>query len=200
MSTLEIIAASIGIIYVLLEYKASVWLWVAGFMMDICYCYIYFQSHYYANGALYVYYMIVSLWGGILWLRNRKKAQSEQSDADQVRSMPRKEWWPVLGASVVLTVVLAMVLQYFGESEMAWLDGATAALSCVGMVLMAKKYYQQWIFWIVTDPIYVVFMVMSHMYFLAGMYAFYTLISIMGYYRWKKMNRNTHEYGKKVSL
>mgnify|MGYP003290375234 CR=1 FL=1 len=189
MSTLEIIAASIGIIYVLLEYKASVWLWVAGVLMDICYCYLYFKSHFYANGALYVYYMIVSLWGIMLWLRNRKKAQEEQSDADQVRSMPAKGWLPVVGASIALTIVLAMVLQRLGESEMVWMDGATAALSCVGMVLMAKKYYQQWLFWIITDPVYVVFMLMSHMYFLAAMYAFYTVISIMGYYRWKGLNK-----------
>ncbi|MCQ2300539.1 MAG: nicotinamide riboside transporter PnuC [Bacteroidales bacterium] len=187
MSPLEIIGAILGIIYVLLEYKASLWLWLFGFLMDVCYTIIYLQAHYYANAALYVYYMATCLWGACLWLRSRKKAQ-EQGEEDVVKSMPAKGWIPVVLCSAALTVVLAFVLQRMGESQYVWFDGLTAALSCVGMIVMAKKFYQQWVFWIVTNPIYVVFMAMSGMYFLAGMYAFYTIISILGFVRWKKMS------------
>lgn len=187
MSPLEITGAVLGIIYVLLEYRASLWLWLFGFLMDVCYTVIYFQSHYYANGALYIYYMIACLWGASLWLRNRKRAQ-QQGEEDGVRSMPLRGWIPVAVVSALLTVILAWLLQRMGESQYAWLDGLTAALSCVGMVVMAKKYYQQWLFWIVTNPIYVVFMALSGMYWIAAMYAFYTVISVMGYVRWKKMS------------
>lgn len=156
--------------------------------MDICYIIIYFQSDYYANGTLYIYYLLACIWGASLWLRNHKKAQ-QQGEEDSVKSMPRKAWIPTIVASALLTVLLAWILQRMGESQYAWLDGLTAALSCVGMILMAKKYYQQWIFWIVTDPVYVVFMILSGMYWLAAMYAFYTVISVMGYIRWKKLSK-----------
>lgn len=188
LSPLELIGTVIGIVYVLLEYRANMWLWVAGFLMDVCYCIIYFQSHYYANTGLYLYYMVCCVIGGLMWLRNRKKAQEEQSDADGVKSMPLWGWIPVTIASALLTWLLWFVLQQMGESENAFFDGLTAALSCVGMVLMTKKYYQQWIFWIITNPMYIIFMIKAQMYGLAVMYGFYTVISVMGYLRWRRLS------------
>ena len=183
MTPLEIIAAAIGIVYLLLEYRASVWMWLFGLGMDVCYCYLYWQSQCYANAGIYVYYAAMCVWGGLLWLRNLRH------DEGQVRSMPPKAWLPVGVASVGLTLLVAWLLQFTNESQYLWFDALTAALSIVGMVLMAKKYYQQWVFWLITNPLYVVFNLIIGMPALALMFAVYTVVSVLGIIRWKKMSQ-----------
>jgi len=41
MQTIEIIGAVIGIIYLILEYKANKWLWPVGVLMPIVYVWIF---------------------------------------------------------------------------------------------------------------------------------------------------------------
>jgi nicotinamide mononucleotide transporter len=194
MTTIELIGALLGIAYVLLEYKASMWMWLFGFLMDICYCYVYFNGHLYANATLYVYYLVMCIVGAAAWMRNRKKAQREDSKADAVRSMKPWGWISVAGMTAALTLLLVYALSALAESQTVWLDALTSSLSCVGMILIAKKYYQQWLVWIIVDPVYVVLSLRTAMYPLAAMYLFYTIISIMGYIRWKRLNKTATEH------
>ena len=158
-------------------------MWVFGLAMDVCYGYLYLRPHCYANAGIYAYYAVVCVWGGLLWLRNIKK------DEGQVRSLPRRAWLPVILASAALTLTVAWLLHFTDESQYLWFDAVTAALSIVGMVLMAKKYYQQWLFWIVTNPLYVVFNLIIGMPALALMFALYSVVSVMGFAKWKKMSQ-----------
>jgi nicotinamide mononucleotide transporter len=68
-----------------------------------------------------------------------------------------------------------------------WLfDGISTALSIVGMWMLAKKYYQQWILWIIVEPIVIATSLQAEMYATALLYVVYTVIAIMGYIKWKK--------------
>lgn len=179
---IQIIASLIGIIYLLLEYRASVWMWLFGLVMDLLYGWLYLQSHCYANAAIYLYYMVVCLWGGLLWLRRRQREEAPTC------SMPRRGWLWVGLASVGLTAGLAWLLNLLGESNYALFDALTAALSIVGMVMMARGYYQQWLVWIVVNPLYVLFNLLVGMPWLALMFGVYSVVSVMGFRRWKRLS------------
>ena len=58
-STLEIVAAIIGFIYLVLEYKASTWLWLFGIISPILYTYATHDS----PGAIEGYYATAALSG-----------------------------------------------------------------------------------------------------------------------------------------
>ena len=179
---LGLIASLIGIIYLLLEYRASVWLWAVGFVMDALYCWIYLDGQFYANAGIYLYYMAVCLWGGWLWLRRRQREEAPTC------AMPRRGWLWVGMATAVLTAGLTWLLGLLGESELALLDALTSAASIVGMVMMARGYYQQWVVWMVVNPIYVLFNLLAGLPWMALMFAVYSVVSVLGYRRWKKLS------------
>ena len=52
---IEIVAAAIMLIYLWLEYKASIWLWPVGVVIPLFYIYIYFINKFYADMGINIY-------------------------------------------------------------------------------------------------------------------------------------------------
>ena len=48
--TLEIIGTVVGILYLWLEYRASIYLWIAGIIMPAVYIFVYYDAGLYADG------------------------------------------------------------------------------------------------------------------------------------------------------
>lgn len=196
VSLIEMVGAVVGVIYLVLEYRANRWLWLFGALMPLFYIYINFKSGIYANGALNIYYLFASVYGAICWLRTARKEETGAEET-HLKSLPHRRIAPVMIAVTVLTAVLALLLKVLGESTMAWLDGFTSALGVVGMLLMAKKYYQQWICWLIVNPLMVVLYLLHGNYPSMVMYLFYCLFATLGYLRWKRLYE---EDNKKNSL
>lgn len=192
LSLIELLGAVTGIIYLVLEYRANRWLWLFAVLMPLFYIYINFKSGIYANGLLNVYYLVVSVYGGISWLRTADKSDAG-AEEKHLQSMPRRLVLPVVAAVVLLTVALSLTLKALGESQVAWIDGFTSALGVVAILLMVKKYYQQWICWLVVNPLMVAMYLLSGNYPSAVMYVCYCVFSVLGFLHWKRMYE---EYGK----
>ena len=79
---IEYIGVAIGLIYLFLEYKASLWLWPVGVVMSLLYITIFYQSKFYADAGIYAYYLGANIYGLIEWKRNRK------SEHEKVVEMP----------------------------------------------------------------------------------------------------------------
>ena len=71
------------------------------------------------------------------------------------------------------------------------LDSFTNALSFVGMWALARKYLEQWFFWIVVDVVCCFLYIQKGIPFKAGLYGLYVVIAIAGYYKWKQMLKIT---------
>ena len=56
MDYLEIVGTAIGVAYLYLEYKASIWLWIAGIIMPAVYLVVYYRAGLYADFGINVYY------------------------------------------------------------------------------------------------------------------------------------------------
>lgn len=191
MDKIEIIGAIIGIIYLILEYKANSWLWLFGVLMPLFYIYLFFHNTLYANAVINIYYVGASIYGFWNWKKMEAEKAKGQMDegASVISSMPKRAWWPILGLLAICTAVLTWVLQLLGESNVALLDGFTAALNVVGMYMLAKGWYQQWLCWIIVEPIMVILSLMTGMYPTAVMYLVYCVIAVLGYLRWRREAR-----------
>lgn len=88
---------------------------------------------------------------------------------------------------VVTLVLIAWVLTEFTNSDVPWSDSFTTALSIVGMWMLARKYVEQWLVWIVVDVVCCGLYVYKELYFTAGLYGLYALIAIGGYKKWIRM-------------
>ena len=53
--------------------------------------------------------------------------------------------------------------------------------------MMARKIAEQWLVWFIVDVVCVVLYVYKGIYFYAGLYTAYTVVSVLGYRKWLRM-------------
>ncbi|MBQ2032984.1 MAG: nicotinamide mononucleotide transporter, partial [Alistipes sp.] len=70
---LQVVGVALGLLYLYLEYKANIWLWVVGIIMPIVHGALYFKSGLYADCAMQVYYILAGLYGLAVWARGNSK-------------------------------------------------------------------------------------------------------------------------------
>lgn len=186
MQTIEIIGAVIGLVYLYLEYKADKWLWPIGVLMPVVYIWIFFQSKFYADMGINVYYFFASIYGWIHWTRHKKETEQELP----VTHTPRSYVLPLIATGVVLFALIAFVLVRFTDSPVSIGDSFTTALSILGMWMLARKYVEQWAFWFVVNIVSSGLYLWKGLYPTALLFAIYTVISLFGYFKWAKMAKN----------
>lgn len=193
MNYLEIIGTLVGLIYLWLEYKASIWLWVANVVMPAIYVVVYYEAGLYADFGINIYYLIISFYGIFWWWKGRRKTDTgrptEGKDAEElpISHTPRQMWARLGVASVALLVLIAFILIRYTDSTVPWMDSLTTALSIVAMWMLARKYVEQWMVWMVVDAVSAGLYVYKELYFTAGLYALYTVIAYFGYKEWKRL-------------
>lgn len=193
MNYLEIIGTLVGLIYLWLEYKASIWLWVANVVMPAIYVVVYYEAGLYADFGINIYYLIISFYGIFWWWKGRRKTDTarptEGKNAEElaISHTPRQMWAQLGVASVALLVLIAFILIRYTDSTVPWMDSLTTALSIVAMWMLARKYVEQWLVWMVVDAVSAGLYVYKELYFTAGLYALYTVIAYFGYKEWIRL-------------
>ena len=182
MQTIEIIGAVIGIIYLILEYKANKWLWPVGVLMPIVYVWIFFESKFYADKGINIYYFFASIYGWVRWNRGKDK----RNELPIVHT-PTRYALPLAVVGVILFSAIAFVLVRFTDSPVPYGDAFTTALSIVAMWMLAQKYVEQWWLWFVVNVVSCGLYVWKGVYPTAGLFTIYSVVSAFGYYKWKRM-------------
>lgn len=170
-----------------LEYRASIYLWVAGIIMPAIYIFVYYEAGLYADFGINVYYLLAAVYGWIVWKYRKGRKESTQAVELPITHMPVNRYVPLVCVCVVSWFVMAYILANYTNSDVVWLDSFTTALSIVGMWQLAQKYVEQWLSWIVVDVVSVGLYIYKELYFTAGLYALYAIIAIFGYLKWKRM-------------
>ena len=186
MNYLELAGTIIGLIYLWLEYKASVYLWIASVIMPAVYIVIYYQAGLYADLGINVYYVFASVYGLICWMLG-SKGNDEKKEELKITHTPKKMYLPLTAVTAVLTYLIAQILINFTDSNVPWADSFTTALSVVAMWMLARKYAEQWLAWIVVDIVCTLLYVYKGLYFTSMLYAIYSVIAYFGYLKWKRM-------------
>lgn len=77
MHWLDITTTVLGLAYILLEYKASMWLWLVGFVMEVLDIVLYYQSGLYADCGMEFYYLFMTVYGVWAWKFGKKRNQKD---------------------------------------------------------------------------------------------------------------------------
>ena len=96
MNYLELFGTLVGLVYLWLEYRASIYLWLACIIMPAIYLVVYYQAGLYADFGINVYYLIASVYGWIVWSRGRKKHDAQQEEKEiPITRMPFRKYFPL---------------------------------------------------------------------------------------------------------
>ena len=185
---LDILTTVLGLIYILLEYRASVWLWLFGIIMPALDIYLYWSHGLYGDAGMACYYVLAAIYGFAIW--KFKKTRKTHKELPIIR-MPRDKYLPVAACFFLAWGVTYYILIRWTNSTVPLQDSFTNALSFVGMWALARKYVEQWLFWIVVDAVCSVLYIQKGIPFKAGLYGLYVVIAVVGYFKWMKMRKIT---------
>ena len=196
MDVFEIVGATIGIAYIVSEYRADRWFWPLSLLMSAFYAVIDFTNGIYANGAICVYNFVMSIYGILVWRGIIQKRKVDNGGERHISSCPRGYWWQIVGLTVLLSVLLTWLLGYLNQStytlpsgriiHLAVLDGVSSSLTIVGMLMLAHKWWQQWFCWMIVEPMMIVIFILTGNYASAVLYAVFEVFCILGAIKWKK--------------
>ena len=87
---------------------------------------------------------------------------------------------------VVVTLSWGFLLGRFTDASLTYADSALTIASLIAQWMMARKYLENWIIWIVADACYVVMYFYKDLHLTAVLYFVFLLLAIMGYVQWKR--------------
>ncbi|KAA8999888.1 nicotinamide riboside transporter PnuC [Affinibrenneria salicis] len=173
---------------------------------------IFFQIQLYASLLLQIFFFAANIYGWYAWSRKTEDRQAEL----KIRWLSLSgvlSWGAICVVAIaVMTVYIDGVFAFLTSITVSALGGAginvampqlspdafpfwdstMMVLSIVAMILMTRKYVENWLLWVVIDVISVVIFASQGVYAMALEYAILTLIALNGSWLWVKGARENH--------
>jgi nicotinamide mononucleotide transporter len=193
---LEWIAIVFAVAEVFLAKSNKVQLYPAGIISTAIYTWLFVRpgTKLYADAMLNSYYLIMSIYGWVLWGRRA-------ADQHQLRvSYCTKKDWIVVGLFVslgwwvlyfLLTRGFVAMFPWYTPSDVALVDAFVSATAWAGMWLLAKRKIENWLLLNVSNLIAIPLYVYKGMPFTAALTLFLFIVAIFGYLEWRKIYNTT---------
>ncbi len=187
-SWLEFVAVVLGIASVWYARRENILVYPTGIVSVLIYVFICFNARLYADSGINFFYFVMSVYGWYNWTR---KGESDEVLHISVNS--RKQQF----SGIVLTfasywLILGMIWLFnradtvYMGSWVPWVDSFTTAIFLVGMLLMARKKVENWIYWIIGDVISIPMYFMKGLVFTSFQYLVFLILAILGLIEWRR--------------
>ena len=186
---LDILGFMVGLVYLWLEYKASIWLWLASVIMPAIDMVLYFKAGLYADFGMAIYYCLAGIYGWLSWryFKTRRQLEEARRTERPVSHFRRSHILPSVLALGLLWFGIWWVLARWTNSTVPLADAFTTALSIVALWALAQKYAEQWLLWLAVDIVCCILYVRKGIPFKAAIYGLYSVVAVFGYMKWLKM-------------
>tara|TARA_Y100001970_G_scaffold182396_1_gene221915 strand:- start:213 stop:776 length:564 start_codon:yes stop_codon:yes gene_type:complete len=176
---LEIFAVIFAFLYLFLAMKQHIACWYAAFISTFLYILIYWDVSLYMESVLNVYYLVMAMYGWSNWNRKSK------TNKNYVIS------WSYLNHLIVVVLILILTIIsgfYLSKTDAVYpyLDSFTTWASVTTTFMVAQKVLSNWIFWIIINSVAIFLNLDRELYFTVYLLLIYQLMSVFGYYQWRK--------------
>lgn len=185
----EIFGTVMGFLYIYLSIREKAALWIVGFLTSLAYVYVFFKSKFYADMSLQVYYLLVSVYGLLYWIQGNKQAAANDKDKLPIQTTDFKLKVILFIFFLILFVIMGFILDKYTDSPVPWWDSFTTSASIVATWMLARKYLEQWLIWIVVDFVSMVLYIVKGLYPTSVLFLFYTVLAVVGYFQWLRSYR-----------
>ena len=143
-----------------------------------------FSAGLYAEIALQIYYLVMSIYGWWFWMSNKTAKEQPISNTTMA------EW------KVVLTIVFAgfflfyFLLRSITDSDVPVWDAWVTSTAWAGMWLLAKRKIENWILLNISNLFAIPLLIHKDLYLFAALTTFLFVIAIFGFLKWKKIMKS----------
>ena len=176
-----------GMVCVVLTARGKISNYYFGIVNVILYAYLAYNQSYYGEVMLNLLYFLPFQFIGIyIWGKHKN-----ENNVVKVKTMSNKLRL-LLGVIATFGVIgYGLFLQYLNGS-LPYVDSISTVFSVIAMVLMAKRYVEQWILWIIVDVVsiimwLIVFLQNGNDVSILLMWSAYLVNAVYGFYNWNKL-------------
>lgn len=183
------LAVALGVTEVLLARKNNILLYPAGIVGTLISILLLLEVHLYAESILNVYYVVMSVYGWVYWIKKRDEPPVKVSYSS------KQEWTISIAISVIGWVFFYVLLKnlpakYFTPSNVPIWDALISSTAWAGMWLLARRKIENWIFLNISNLFAMPILFYKHLPMFALLTAFLFVVAIFGYFDWKKDIKN----------
>jgi nicotinamide mononucleotide transporter len=179
MSPWELAAVLLGIAYLLLAMRESLWCWYAAFVSTAIFLWLFWRVGLLMESALQVYYLAMAVYGWWHW-RHGTGGGNE---------LPISRWSGRQHAAAVAGILVASLasgalLARYSSAALPYLDSFTTWGSILTTWMVARKILENWLYWLVIDSVSIYLYLDRALYLTALLFAAYVVIVLFGYRQW----------------
>lgn len=178
MTVLDLLALVFGILGVLFTIKENIWCWLADIISVSIQGFVFYKARLFGDFSLQIFYFFTGIYGWFYWNKNNTKEF-------KVSRMSNKNWILVISGNIILSILLYPILNYF-KTDQVIIECILTSSSLIGTYMMAKKWLENWIFWMLIDLAYVYLYLIKQLPIYAVLYLFFSLMAFYGFYLWRK--------------
>jgi nicotinamide mononucleotide transporter len=182
VNALEAVAACLGLINILLVVRRSVWNFPFGLAMVALYGWIFAQPEVrlYSDAGLQGFFFLVQLYGWWNW--SRSEAEAGEVVVLELGATARLG----IGAGVIAaTVAWGATMARFTDASLPVPDAFIAMASVAAQLLMARRYWENWVLWIAVDCVAIGVYATKGLMLTAFLYVLFLIVSAAGLVRWR---------------
>jgi nicotinamide mononucleotide transporter len=179
---IEILATITGLIYLYYSIKGDKRLWVYGFISSMIYVYVCYVAGIYADMGINLYYVVVSIYGWIHWTLY----SGQQKKEIPITRTKTKEYFLIVSFTAVLYLIIVLVLIYYTDSNIPYLDALTTSAGITATWMLARKMLEHWIIWVFVDALSVGLYIYKELYPTSILFLTYTFLAVTGFIQWRK--------------
>lgn len=178
--SLEVAANVFNAASILLAGLNSVHTWWTGIVGCVLFGWLFFITQLYADSTLQVFFVVTSIVGWRNWGR------SDSGIALPVRRTPQFHLIAMLMVGVLVAAGYGWLLWRFTNAFAPFLDSVVLAFSVLAQLLLMKRRYETWYFWLLVNTIAVPLFATRGLALTAGLYAAFWINALVAMIRWRR--------------
>lgn len=178
---LEWLAVGLGVAEVLFAKANKVWLYPTGIASILLTLYLFYQSGLFAECALNVYYLVMSIYGWWYWAKKKNHLEV------RITRCNNKEWIIVLMIALPGFLLLSFLLQNFTQSTVPYWDAFVSSTAWAGMWLLARRKIENWILLNISNAFAIPLLFYKSLPLYAVLTIFLFVIAVLGWIEWNKI-------------
>lgn len=184
MVVIEVLAVIFNVAYILLATRGNIWCWPMGIMGSGLSIWLFIEGKIYAEALLFVYYVIMGFYGWFQWKKKRTG-----NDNLQIDELKLKHHILIFILGYMLVGGLYWLLKNYTDAQMPLLDSFTTIFSFIATWLTARRYIENWIYWIALNS-FTVYLYHSRGFDIyALLSAVYVVMAAYGLYNWLRISK-----------
>lgn len=181
MTTVELIAALLGIVTVALVVRRSVWNYPFGLAMVALYFFVFVDARLYSDALLQIFFFAIQIYGWIEW---RRAPDVDDGVAVEQMATPARVQWAA--ATLVLSLGWGLAMARFTDAAAPFADALVAGTSVAAQLLQSLRRVESWALWITADALAISLYASRGLAVTAALYALFLVMAVAGLVSWKR--------------